>query len=80
MSENERLSRQPAAPPSMALRFLYQLALPAIPLGFVLWLIGMARDSYALGVLGLLGLIAGGFVWQDDQHPAHPSHASEAED
>jgi len=51
---------------------LYQVALPAIPLGFVLWLVGMARDSYVLGVAGLLIGIAAAFIWQDDQHPDHP--------
>jgi hypothetical protein len=60
--------------PSVASRILYQAALPAMPTGLVLWLIGMANDSYPLGVTGLLVLIAGGFIWQDDQHPAHPGN------
>jgi hypothetical protein len=54
------------------IQFLYQAALPAMPLGFVLWLMGMARDSYGLAVAGLLLGIAAAFIWHDDQHPAHP--------
>ena len=64
----------PDEPSGRAALVLYQASLPAMPLGFVLWLVGMARDSYVLGVAGLLLGIVAAFIWQDDQHPAHPGN------
>ena len=69
---SDKPNSAPNERPRRALLVLYQAALPAMPLGFVLWLVGMARDSYVLGVAGLLIGIAAAFIWQDDQHPAHP--------
>lgn len=68
----DKTSPAPDERPGRTLLFLYQAALPAMPLGFVLWLVGMSRDSYVLGVAGLLVGTAAAFLWQDDQHPAHP--------
>jgi len=59
---------------SLFLRLLYRSALAAMPTGFAVWLVGMSLNSYSVSVLGLLLLIAGGFYWQDDQHPAHPGN------
>lgn len=70
----EKAATAPHSDARTFLRILYRAALPAMPLGLALWLVGMSQASYAVSVSGLLVLIAGGFVWQDDQHPAHPSN------
>jgi len=59
---------------------VYRASLPAIPCGIALWLLGMDSDSYAAAVGGLLVLLAGAFVWQDDQDPAHPLQETEEDE
>ncbi len=58
--------------PSPLRRSLYQAALPAMPSGIALWLIGMNADHYGTALVGLLLLIGGAFLWQDDTNVAHP--------
>ena len=43
-----------------------------MPSGFALWLVGMSTNSYGGTLAGLLLLIAGAFLWQDDRNEAHP--------
>ena len=38
-------------------------ALPAMPTGFAVWLLGSSADSFGLAVAGILLLIAGAFTW-----------------
>jgi len=43
-----------------------------MPSGIALWLLGMNADHYGTALVGLLLLIGGAFLWQDDTNVAHP--------
>jgi hypothetical protein len=40
-------------------------ALPAMPLGVALWMLGSAEGSYVLAAGGLLAVILGAFFWTE---------------
>ena len=60
--------------PSLFTRIIYQAALAAMPAGFALWLLGMSASHYLTAISGLLFVIGGAFLSQDNAHPAHPNY------
>jgi hypothetical protein len=60
--------------PGLFTRIIYQAALAAMPAGFALWLLGMSASNYLTAISGLLFVIGGAFLSQDNAHPAHPDY------
>ena len=56
-------------------RIVYRSALAAMPLGVAISLLGLRADSFGAAGVGLVMLVLGAVLWNDDTSPHHPARS-----